>query len=279
MNFNKSVNFIKPRKINRDAPLFVYLPGMDGTGELLQTQADKLASCFDLRCVSIRIDSYSNWQTLARDTVELIETELTQKTNQEVYLCGESFGGCLALKTAVANPSLFKKLILVNPASSFNQFPILGLGVNISPWLPTWLHRYSAAGLLPFLVKLNRINDCDRLKLVESMKSLPPEVVSWRLSLLRDFKVADEQLRSLQISTLIIAGAEDSLLPSVQEADKLVSLIPQARKTVLPQSGHACLLETSVNLYDILVKENFIPPNSLSLLKAGISQLTMSSNY
>ncbi len=267
MNFEKSVDFIEPKKNNRDAPLFVYLPGMDGTGELLQTQADKLASCFDLRCVSIRIDAYSNWQTLAQDTVELIKTELTRKTNQEVYLCGESFGGCLALKTALAAPFLIKKLILVNPASSFNQFPILGLGVGITPWLPTWLHRYSAAGLLPFLAKLNRINDCDRLKLVESMKSLPPQVVSWRLSLLRDFKVADEQLRSLKIPTLIIAGAEDSLLPSVEEADKLITLLPDARKTVLPQSGHACLLETSVNLYEILVTENFIRTDKLLAYK------------
>ena len=265
MNFEKSVDFIEPRKINRDAPLFVYLPGMDGTGELLQNQSDKLASCFDLRCVSIRIDSYSNWQTLAQDTVELIKLELAGKTNQEVYLCGESFGGCLALKTALAAPALIKKLILVNPASSFNKFPILGLGADITPWLPTWIHRYSAAGLLPFLAKLNRINDCDRLKLVESMKSLPPQVVSWRLSLLRDFKVADEQLRNLNISTLIIAGAEDSLLPSVEEADKLRSLLPHARKTVLPQSGHACLLETSVNLYEILVTENFIQPNRIAV--------------
>ena len=262
MNFNQSVDFIEPRQINRDAPLFVYLPGMDGTGELLQTQADKLATCFDLRCVSIRIDSYSTWQDLARDTVKLIKTELTRKTNQQVYLCGESFGGCLALKTALAAPSLITKLVLVNPASSFNQFPILGLGVNITPWLPTWLHRYSAAGLLPFLAKLNRINDCDRHKLVESMKSLPPQVVSWRLSLLRDFKVADEQLRSLKIPTLIIAGGEDSLLPSVDEANKLITLLPNAEKTVLPQSGHACLLEAAIDLYEILVKQNFIQSQS-----------------
>ena len=258
MNFDKSVDFIEVERIKQNAPLFVYLPGMDGTGELLQTQADKLKIDFDLRCLTIRIDNYSNWQTLARDTSELIRAELTRKSNQEVYLCGESFGGCLALKTALARPSMFKKLILVNPASSFNQFPILGLGANITPWLPTWLHRYSAAGLLPFLAKLNRINDCDRHKLVTSMKSLPPQVVSWRLSLLRDFKVTDEQLRSLQIPTLIIAGAEDGLLPSVEEANKLTSLLPQARKTVLPQSGHACLLETNVDLYNILLTENFM---------------------
>ena len=259
MSFEYSVNFIEARQVNRDAPLFVYLPGMDGTGRLFQTQADKLATHFDLRCLTIRHDSYSNWQDLARDTVKLIKAELSAKTNQEVYLCGESFGGCLAIKTALAAPDLIKKLILVNPASSSSQLPMLGLGADITPWLPTWIHRYSAAGLLPFLAQLNRINDCDRLKLVESMKSLPPQIISWRLSLLRDFKIADEQLRSLKIPSLILAGAADSLLPSVAEAKKLISLMPQAKMTVLPQSGHACLLETEVDLFEILVKQNFIP--------------------
>ena len=259
MNSEFSVSFIPPKKVNRDLPLFVYLPGMDGTGKLFQKQADKLATCFDLRCLAIRIDNYSHWQNLAGDTAKLIKSELTNKTNQEVYLCGESFGGCLALKTALAKSSLIKRLILVNPAYSSNRLPILGLGANITPWLPNWLHRYSAAGLLPFLAKLNRINDGDRHRLLESMKALPPQVVSWRLSLLRDFQVADEELRSLNIHCLIIAGASDSLLPSVDEGKKLVNILPNAQITVLPQSGHACLLETEVNLYQILVEQNFIP--------------------
>ena len=258
MNDESSVSFISPEKVNRDAPLFVYLPGMDGTGRLFNTQADKLADRFDLHCLSIRTDNYSTWQDLASDTVKLIKSELTYKTNQEVYLCGESFGGCLALKTALIAPSLISRLILVNPAYSSNQLPILGLGANITPWLPNWLHRYSAAGLLPFLAKLNRIDDGDRHSLLESMKSLPPQVVSWRLSLLRDFKVADEKLCSLSTPSLIIAGAADSLLPSVDEGKKLIDLLPNAQMTVLPQSGHACLLETEVNLYQILVEQNFI---------------------
>ena len=267
MGFELSVDFIDPREVNRDAPLFVYLPGMDGTGKLLQIQSDQLAANFDLRCLSIRTDNYSTWLDLARDTVKLIELELAKKTNQEVYLCGESFGGCLALKTALAAPSLIKKLILVNPASCFNQLPILGWGADITGLLPSWIHRYSAAGLLPFLVKLNRISDCDRDRLIESMKSLPPHVVSWRLSLLKDFRVLDEELRGLNIPSLIVAGAADGLLPSVDEAHKLTSLLPQAQMTVLPQSGHACLLETDINLHEILVQQNFIPAQVKSLLK------------
>ena len=257
MNLEFSVDFIDPRKVNPDAPLFVYLPGMDGTGKLLQTQSDRLVANFDLRCLSIRTDDYSTWEDLATDTVRLIESELANKTNREVYLCGESFGGCLAIKTALAAPNLIKKLILVNPASCFNQLPLLSWSVNLAPWMPAWVHRYSAAGLLPFLVQLNRINDCDRERLIESMKSVPPQVVNWRLSLLRDFKVTKEQLRSLNMPSLIIAGAADGLLPSVQEAQKLTRLLPKAKSIVLPQSGHACLLETGINLYEILVKQNF----------------------
>ena len=257
MSFELSVDFIPPREVNPDAPLFVYLPGMDGTGKLLQTQADRLVANFDLRCLAIRTDNYSTWQDLARDTVKLIEMELARKTNRQVYLCGESFGGCLALKTAVAAPNLISKLILVNPASCFNQLPILSWGADITALVPSWVHRYSAAGLLPFLARLNRISDCDRDRLVASMKSIPPHVVSWRLSLLRDFKVLPEELYSLKMPALVIAGAADGLLPSVEEAQKLVDCLPKGQMTVLPQSGHACLLETEIDLYRILVEQNF----------------------
>jgi len=268
MSFELSVDFIDPRAVNSNAPLFVYLPGMDGTGKLLQNQADRLVENFDLRCLAIRTDNYSTWNDLARDTAELISRELEQKTNKEVYLCGESFGGCLALKTALAAPKLIKKLILVNPASCFNQLPILSWGADITALVPSWVHRYSAAGLLPFLARLNRISDCDRDRLIASMKSIPPHVVSWRLSLLRDFKVLDEELRSLKIPSLILAGAADGLLPSVSEAQKLVNLLPQGKMSVLPQSGHACLLETDINLYEILVEQNFISSIARVLLKS-----------
>ena len=268
MSFELSVDFINPREVNRDRPLFVYLPGMDGTGKLLQTQSDRLVANFDLRCLTIRTDNYSTWHDLARDTVKLITLELESKTNKEVYLCGESFGGCLALKTALAAPNLISKLILVNPASCFNQLPILSWGVDITALVPSWVHRYSAAGLLPFLARLNRIHDCDRDRLIASMKSIPPHVVSWRLSLLRDFKVLDKELRSLNIPSLIVAGAADGLLPSVKEAQKLAKLLPQGKMTVLPQSGHACLLETDISLYQILVEQNFINARPRVLLRS-----------
>lgn len=264
MDRSHSLNFLPPKIINSERPLLVYLPGMDGTGQLFQTQAQKLAADFDLRCLSIPVHNMSNWSDLVRETIALIKSELKRKSNYNVYLCGESFGGCLAIKVALSASSLIQKLILVNPASSFNQQPILSWGIDLTRWMPDWLHPYSTVSILPFLVQLNRIKESDRLALIQKMKSLPPQVVSWRLSLLRNFTVSEAKLRRLTIPTLFIAGAADRLLPSVKEGQKLVKILPHAQMTILPYSGHACLLETEVSLYDILVEQNFISTQTTS---------------
>ena len=258
MSYQSNLYFLPPRQINQDCPLFVYVPGLDGTGELFQKQTEKLVNNFDLRCLAIPPDNLGNWNDLAQETIALIQEELEFNSDRPVYLCGESFGGCLALKVALTYPSLIKRLILVNPASSFNQTPILSWGIGITQWIPDWLHNYSAVTLLPFLVQLNRVAKGDRLALVKRMKSLPPKRVSWRLSLLKDFDVPPEELRPLDIPSLIIAGGSDRLLPSVAEAQKLSDLLPQAKAVILPKSGHACLIETETNLYQILKEHDFI---------------------
>jgi hypothetical protein len=43
----------------------------------------------------------------------------------------------------------------------------------------------------------------------------------------------------------------------VAEAERLVSYLPNAQKNLLPESGHACLLETEVKLGDILQLQRF----------------------
>jgi pimeloyl-ACP methyl ester carboxylesterase len=241
-----------------DRPLFIYLPGMDGTGKLLQVQTEKLATYFDIFCLSIPTDSLDNWQQLTKQALKSIESRLANSQNSSVYLCGESFGGCLALKIALAAPWLFQKLVLVNPASSFNQSPLLGLGIGITRILPDWLHSYSALSLLPFLADLSRIKPEDRQSLLAAMKSLPGAVVSWRLFLLQNFEISPAEFQRLTLPTLIVASAADRLLPSITEAKRLLGKITNSKMVILPNSGHACLLEREINLYDILDRHNFL---------------------
>ncbi|MDJ0533096.1 MAG: alpha/beta hydrolase [Xenococcaceae cyanobacterium MO_207.B15] len=256
--YNSSFQLLTPQQSPSDYPLFLYLPGMDGTGRLFENQTAKLASCFNLRCLSISPNDMSEWGKLTTTVINLIEDELVARGKDSLYLCGESFGGCLALKIAEARPELIEKLILVNPASAFNRQPILSWGIPITRYLPDWLHRTSAVALLPFLAELNRIKGTNSLALLEAMKSLPSEVVSWRLSLLQQFAVSESGLSSFQKPTLAIASAADRLLPSVTEAQKLVNIFPQGKMEILPESGHACLLEGTTDLYEILCKNQFL---------------------
>jgi pimeloyl-ACP methyl ester carboxylesterase len=86
-----------------------------------------------------------------------------------------------------------------------------------------------------------------------------------------EFDLDETQLHRLTQPVLIIAGAADRLLPSVCEAERLVKLLPNAKMVVLPDSGHTCLLETDVNLFDIINSQNFLEPDARKLVNASLT--------
>lgn len=246
--------------ISPEIPLFIYLPGMDGTGKLLHRQVKKLSQFFKVCCLSFSQDDCSSWNTLVAQTISLIQKELDHHPKfSSVYLCGESFGGCLAIKLALKSPELIKKMILINPASSFTRLPLLSWGSELIQWVPDVLHQTSTLGLLPFLAALERMETKDYQTLLKAMQSVSPLVVSCRLRLLRDFNVNEAQLKQLTQPILTVASDGDRLLPSVTEGKRLVNCFPNSNLVVLPDSGHACLLETEVDLTKLLQNYNFLP--------------------
>ncbi len=257
---NSDFRFLRPNPPKPHLPLFVFLPGMDGTGELLRCQINSgLGRAFDIRCLAIPNDDLSGWDALAERVIQLIRAELKAgRHKRPVYLCGESFGGCLSLLVALRSHKLVDRLILVNPASSFNRQPLLPWGSQFVSWFPAMIYPVSTVGLLPFLASLGRLARRERQDLLRAMQSLPQATTSWRLSLLREFKLAEAHWRTLSQPVLAIAGGADRLLPSVEEAQRLANCLPNAKIVLLPDSGHACLLERDVDLYQILESENFI---------------------
>ncbi len=250
--------FLTPKRVQPEYPLFIYLPGMDGTGQLLRSQTAGLENSFDVRCLAIPRKNLTNWDVLTKDVLNLIDTELEKSSQRPVYLCGESFGACLAMKVAILVPHLFKRIILINPASSFHLRPWLSWTSQLTQCVPSWFYDVGALGLLPFLASLPRMSPNVRHELLKTMRSVPPETVSWRLSLLREFQVDEQQLHHLSQLILLIAGGSDRLLPSVMEVQRLANILPNSQIVVLPNSGHTCLLEKDVNLYEILQTNDFV---------------------
>ncbi|MEP0870162.1 alpha/beta hydrolase [Trichocoleus desertorum AS-A10] len=270
--------FLTPRRLNPHHSLFVFLPGMDGTGQLLRSQTSGLETSFDIRCLAIPPDDLTNWDVLATKVINLIQEEIAkQEQPRAVYLCGESFGGCLALRVATQAPHLFDRFVLVNPASSFKRRPWIQWGSSLTRWLPETWYQISSVGLLPFLASFGRILPEDRQALLTAVQSVPQKTSIWRLSLLNEFDIADDQLRCLTQPVLLLASAADRLLPSLAEAERLAAVLPNVTTVVLPDSGHACLLEANVNLYEIMRQHNFLMYQDDLTLPASISGLGVQS--
>lgn len=250
--------FLTPERVQPEYPLLVYLPGMDGTGQLLRSQTAGLEAGFDVRCLALPRKDLNSWDVLSKSVLDLIDAELEKSSQRPIYLCGESFGGCLAMKVAIQAPELFKRIILINPASSFHLRPWLSWASQLTYLVPSGLYDVGALALLPFLSSLPRISRSDRHELLKTMRSVPVETVLWRLSLLREFEIDQEQLRRLTQPVLLIAGASDRLLPSVTEVKRIANILPNTKIVVLPNCGHACLLEQDINLYDILKANDFL---------------------
>lgn len=251
--------FLTTQFSNPNYPLLVFLPGMDETGkELIYIQTAGLEAAFDVRCFVIPPDELTSWDQMTEEVVSLTKIELEKVPRSSVYLCGESFGGCLALKILEKFPQLFSKIILINSASSFHRVPWLNLGSLLFPYTPQFFYNISSLLSLPFLANLSRISPAASLTLSKSTSSAPKETANQRLSLMRKFDIDENKLSQITQPVLLIASRDDRLLPSEAEAKHLNNIFPNSQTITLPRSGHVCLVERDINLYEILLSANFI---------------------
>ncbi len=227
---------------------------MDGSGDLLESQTH-IWEHFDVRCLYLPSEEL-DWEQITQATVSLIKEELAINGKRKIYLCGESFGGCLALKLIELEPKLFDQVVIINCASAFSQRPLLTLGIFFTEIMSNFAYRYSAILLLPFLGKLGAISKKEKNKLLKVMRNVPPKVVSSRLALLRNFEFEPPQVYP---RLLFVAGKQDNLLPSVSEAQRLKQeYFPSAKVAILPNSGHCCLLETDIDLLEIMSEQQLL---------------------
>jgi pimeloyl-ACP methyl ester carboxylesterase len=245
-----SVSFLPTQQPQPHLPLFVFFPGMDGTGRLFDKQMGRLMKRFDVRRLAVSSNDRSNWSDLTEQAVKLIATE--QSAGQELYLCGESFGACLAMQVAGKIGEAVNELVLINPASSFARFPLLAAGSVLSNLLPDIMYPFSARILANFLMNADRVTTKEQQSLVDAMLSVHPRSAAWRLALLKQFQVDTVVSELVDIPIVLIAGERDRVLPSVFEVRILQRLLPKSKMIFLPNSGHACLLERDLYLADLL---------------------------
>ena len=256
---NSEPYFLTPHISNPEYPLLIFLPGMNETGKaLLKLETRGLEVGFDVRCLVIPPNNFMDWEQLTESAIALIQAELERTPQEAVCLGGESWGGCLALKLIEHSPHLFKRLILVNSASSFHRIAWLNQSLRLLAWTPPLLYKFSPIVILCVTSALTRIPLTRLHVLWKAAQAAPKKTAEYRLSQLSEFRIDETQLHQFTHPVLLLASQADRVLPSVAEAQYLSKIFPAAQVVVLPQSGHTCLIETDINLYQILQAEHFV---------------------
>lgn len=208
----------------------ILLPGMDGTGHLLEAVKAALAPRFAVHVVSYPPDEKLNYRQL------MPFVERAVRPSEPYIIVAESFSGPLAIEHASTRPANLKGLVL---CASFvaNPFP---QGLR---WLRIFAHeslfRRGAAMWLTRHFLVGR--DCPS-DLVESVtaaiQGVHPTVLAYRLRLILDSNASD-QLRSVEVPVLYIAGARDRLIGRRGLA-QVSDLVPNVSTTIL-QGPHLLL--------------------------------------
>eukprot|EP00890_Picochlorum_soloecismus_P004874 jgi/Picsp_1/5388/NSC_02748-R1_protein len=261
-------------------PVMIYLPGIDGTGLAASKQFPSLMEHFNL----VTFVTPPGDRTPYDDLVELLKSYVERvlannPPSVPVYLLGESFGGILALSLASKCPGLIDRVLLVNPATSFQSslWPQLAplllqvpreayplLPIALAPVLGNPLNLLQASiegmpddsSIVEQAAALVRGAANLLLQLPFLAELLPPATLAWKFELLtQGCNSVERDIPNVSQRVFILVGDQDLLIPSEREAVRLKNILPRSHVRIERGRSHALLQEGGVNLAKIMEEE------------------------
>jgi len=226
----------------------VLVPGMDGTGQLFYRQTPSLSESFRTATYALRSNA-GTMDTLVGDLGAVIDT-VAPDTRQAVVV-GESFGGALAMSFALARPEQVSALVVLNSFPFFApqfRLRLARYGLALLPWGAMPLIRRATA----FRLHSAHTHRGEIRRFMELTACADREGYINRLQLLMSYDIRN-RLHDLRPPALFLAAEQDHLVPSVQQAQLMVSRVPRGTLRVLHGHGHICLIAPDVCLRDILL--------------------------
>jgi pimeloyl-ACP methyl ester carboxylesterase len=228
-------------------PLLIYVPGLDGTGQLFFRQLPSLSAHYSVITFPLRQAPPFDYSDLVQDILEIMNQENTEKA----ILVAESFGGTIGLQFALEHGDRIEHLVLVNTFPYFRRRFLLHLG---SLLLPFAFHPVIQAGRKFFLKPLLRkehVEEADMEMMFKFSLTQKPETYRQRMEMIQGLDIR-EQLSSITVSVTFVAAGKDKLVASVQEAQLMSANIPGSKIVVLEDHGHTCLISSQFSLLTIL---------------------------
>jgi pimeloyl-ACP methyl ester carboxylesterase len=217
-------------------PPLVYVPGIDGSGELLLGTAARLERRFRLTRLCYRGEGGGDYASFAAGVAAAIEGA----GGGRALVLAESFGVAVALQTALDHPERVAALALVNGFAHYRDRLGLALTRGLFALAPeAWIRRARPGFLQKGLFSPRR----DEVALQELLALRG----DWfgagyraRLVLIQHLDLRP-RLGEVRCPVAIYAADHDRVVASVPAAREMAERIPQAELVVLAQAGHVVL--------------------------------------
>ncbi|MCI5071816.1 alpha/beta hydrolase [bacterium] len=187
---------------------------------------------------------------LARDTLALMDVLEIKKT----YFLGHSMGAAIAQEICLNYPEKIVKAILlssydqISDVSKFHIDSIFKLqenNINSNLILETVLPWLFGSKVLSDQVLLEH----EKNRMIN--KEYPQSSIGLKhqVNALNTYKIGKENLKKIDVETLVLVGEEDRLTP-LRHSEILNQEIPKARLKIYPNCGHMVQLEEPKKLVE-----------------------------
>jgi len=151
----------------------------------------------------------------------------------KAVVMGASLGGWLAAKFAIRYPDKIDKLVLLCPA---------GIGTQNRKIIFTAL----------FYMLLGEKGIRKLFKIINGNVDMPEIIIKFQMLIGKNFNIrrepipifSDDEIRRLTMPVFLYVGTKDIMLNSMETAERMKKLVPNARINILHDGGHSIINQT-----------------------------------
>jgi pimeloyl-ACP methyl ester carboxylesterase len=228
----------------------IYLPGVDGTGQLLHRQ-QALWDNYAVSCASYPQLETATYEELADAAVEMLEGSAGKLP---AVVLTESFGGGVALTLALKRPDLVARLVLINSFAYYPRRPIIHLAAALGRLLPHKPSHPATRGFRGIFFFSPEIPKSERDAWWDRPAGVPMSGYGWRFRRIIELDLRP-RLREIDIPAVVLSSDNDLVVPAAA-GHALARGLPRAHHIRL-KVGHAALIHPSVDVAKWLADERY----------------------
>lgn len=223
-----------------DAPAVVYVPGIDGTGELLLGTAARIEQTYRLLRVAYVHEGMEGNAALYDHLADSIAARMDEAGVRDAIVLAESFGGGVALTLALRRPDLVRGLMLVNTFCYYPHRVRIRLGAALVPFTPKRLLRIGRLRLAGKLFFRPRKDPEAEELFRQAIPGFAAGGYAERMKAIPTLDLRD-RLGEVRVPCDLFCSSHDTVVPSKATMAVLDAGLSNSTLTVVERANHIIL--------------------------------------